>query len=305
MLSVKHILCVLVLTAAAAHGVFADFDAQLYKADLLDIEGKYAEEKEFLSSLLSQTANDAQSAEVYWRLSRTYLQFGEIKKLEGASQQVPLPLFEQGIRYADMAIKLNPNSAQGYFWKASNSGLWGQAKGILESLQKAEEMKEILFVAIVYDPSYSASYYVLAQLYDQVPGWPVSFGNIDFAVSLARKAVDLHKYHLANGKYPYTYFDIYIELAKYLWIRNWDVHKRAREQERKRRNYYEKSASLEKYCYYEGIVQIRPVADRQEADELLRWIIAELEKINPRYPFQENALVKAKKLLREWRLISF
>jgi tetratricopeptide (TPR) repeat protein len=301
MFTKRSMFFLLIFIAAAALTAFADFDDQLYKADLLDLEGKYTEEKALLRSLLAQAGNDRQTAEVYWRLSRTYLQFGEEKKLAGASQQTLLPLFEQGIRYADMVIKLNPDSAQGYFWKAANSGLWGQVKGILESLQKAEEMKEILFVAISYDPGYSGSYYVLAQLYNQVPGWPVGFGNIDFAVSLARKAIDIHKQHLANGKYDVVYYDFYIELAKYLWIRNWDKPKRGHEQENKRREYHKNSSSMEKYCYHEGIVQLKSVTDRQEAEEILNWVIADLEKINPKYPFQEKALEKAKKLRREWR----
>jgi tetratricopeptide (TPR) repeat protein len=291
-------LLILMTTALTA---FADFKEQLYKADLLDLQGRYTEEKELLLSLRSQAADNVQKAEVYWRLSRTCLQFGDEKKLEGASAQALLPLFEEGIRYADTAIQLNPDNAQGYFWKASNSGLWGQTKGILESLQKAEEMKEMLFVAMAYDPGYSGSYYVLAQLYDQVPGWPVSFGNIDFAVSLARKAIDVHKQDLADGTYDIVYYDFYIELAKYLWIRNWDARKRSREQENKRREYYNKSSTMEKYCYYEGVVEIKSVSDRQEAEQLLDWAISELEKINPKYPFQEKALDKAKKVKREWR----
>ncbi len=296
----KYIVLMLLITAAVAP-LFADFADKMYQADLLDIEGKYKAEEDLLSATLQKTSDNAQYAQIYWRLSRTYMQFGEELKLANGPRKEILVLFEQGIKYADMALEKNSSDAMAYFWKAANEGMWGQVKGIIESLQKANEMKELLFTAISYDSLYPGSYYVLGQLYDQVPGWPLGFGDLDIAVSLARRAVAVNEINMKNGTYPYKYYDMYIELASYLWKRNWDAKKRAREQAVKKKKYSEKSVALEKYCYYEGVAELAPVSDRQEALQVVHRSVAELEKISPRFPFQEKALKKARKLLADWK----
>jgi hypothetical protein len=296
----KHIVLALIITAAAAP-LFAGFADDMYKADLLDLQGRYQDEEDLLARLLSVTRDDAQLAEVYWRLARTYLQFGQELQLAGGARDKMLKLFEQGAGYADTAVKMDSGNAMGYFWKAANVGRWGQVKGIIESLQKANEMKDLLYISMSYDPSYPGTYYLLGQLYDQVPGWPLGFGDLNYAVSMARKAVDANEMNLKNGTYPYKYYDMYIELASYLWKRNWDANKRAREQAAEKKKYSEKSSTLEKYCYYEGVVTLANESDRGEARMILRRCAAELEKISPRYPFQEKALEKAYKFLADWK----
>jgi len=290
----------LLFTAAAAGTVFAGFKEKMYNADVLDIEGKYTAEKNFLEDLEKSTEKNKQVAEIYWRLSRTYLQFGEVSKRADKPRDQILALFERGIKYADMAIAKDSENALAYFWKAANEGRWGQVKGILESLEKANQAKDLLYTAISYDPMYPGGYYVLGQLYDQVPGWPIGYGNLNFAVSMARRAVAVNEINLKDGSYPYKYYDMYIELAKYLWKRNWDKGRRLREQVGMKKAYREKSSTLEKYCYYEGVVTLKPESDRQEAMQIMNQCIAELKKMPSLFPFQEKALKKAEKLLAQW-----
>ena len=40
---------------------------------------------------------------------------------------------------------------------------------------------------------------VLGQLYERAPGWPLSFGDVVWAVSLGRKAIDAGKAALSEG----------------------------------------------------------------------------------------------------------
>ena len=44
--------------------------------------------------------------------------------------------------------------------------------------------------AVRLKPDFANAYYGLGLLYASLPGWPLSFGNKDYAVSLLRKAVD-------------------------------------------------------------------------------------------------------------------
>ncbi len=54
--------------------------------------------------------------------------------------------------YADKAIKFSPSNNLGFFWKSCNLGRWGEVKGIMESLFKAEEVVELLIQSIELNP---------------------------------------------------------------------------------------------------------------------------------------------------------
>ena len=116
----------------------------------------------------------------------------------------------------------------GYYWQSANIGKWGQAKGILNALFKATPMRDLLQQAINQEPDHAGSYYVLGQLYAEVPGI-ISFGNDDYAVGLARKSIDLHEAELAAGEAEEVEHDYYIQLASHLMQRGWNERKRDRE----------------------------------------------------------------------------
>ena len=52
--------------------------------------------------------------------------------------------------------------------------------------------------ALAANPDRSDAYYVLGQLYRELPG-VISFGNVDAAVSFGRKAVDLREAQVKSG----------------------------------------------------------------------------------------------------------
>ena len=122
-----------------------------------------------------------------------------MRRIRGAKKDDLLKNYEEGEKYANQAIENFPNNPLSYYWKASNIGRWGQVKGILDSLGKAEPMQKLLIQAIDLDSDHSDSYFVLGELYDELPGWPISFGNIDFAVSFARKSIALNDEQLGYG----------------------------------------------------------------------------------------------------------
>jgi len=283
----------LVLVASAAGAL--DQEA-LARADALYDDDRSEEAIEVLESALATAQDGDERAEVLWRLSRATLAVGE--SLEDASALVGsvLATYEQGEQYGIAAVEAAPGNHLGYYWQSANIGKWGQAKGILNALFKATPMRDLLRQAIEQEPEHAGSYYVLGQLYAEVPG-VISFGNDDYAVSLARRSIDLHEAELAAGVADEVEHDYYIQLASHLMQRDWNAGKREREQDRKRDRFGATADRLEQGWYYEGTIRIPSQADRDEAEALLRDAVGALESIRDRNDGQERQLERARGLL--------
>ena len=271
---------VMILALALALGgalAAADTAAVAAQADSLHDSGSNTEAIALLEAALAGAATAVERAELQWRLSRAWLNAGEQAEARGAGEAELLAIYEKGEASGQKAIEENPKSPLGYYWKAANTGRWGQAKGILNALARARPMRDLLRQAIALDPMHADSYYVMGQLYEQVPGPPVSFGDKDAAVSLGRYAVELRQRDVAAGREKSLNYDAYTELAKHLWDRNWSAAKRTREQGRKRGEYTQKSDPLDKALVYEALVKLSSESDREEARALAAWTIRELE----------------------------
>lgn len=264
--------------------------------------GGYAEEKALLQTALSQAAADAGRAEIYWRLSRATLNVADSGfNAKRINTDQALKLFEEGEGYADQAIKLAPNNPQGYFWKSSNMGMWGQTKGIFDSLGKAAPMNDNLRLALKQDRDFADAFYVLGELFEKLPGWPISFGNVDYSVSLGRKNIDLMEAQVASGKMRGHNYASYIALANHLWVRNWDARRRERAQTDMKRQYKAKKDYVEQQYFYEGNVTLKNMSDREEARDLLRFVIRELEAKADRTAGNNGDLQEARKKLAEYK----
>ncbi len=280
--------------------LFSDIDTIIDKADKLHERDNHEQVKAFLLESLNSVKDKADKAQLSWRLSRATLHLGDEAEKEGAGTEELLKIYEEGESYADRAIELDPGNHLGYYWKSANIGRWGQTKGILDSLFKAAPMRDLLKKAVMLKPDHSDSYYVLGQLYEQVPGFPISFGNVDYSVSLGRKAVDLHEEQYRKGIEKEINYDYYTELAKHLYKRNWSDSKRKKEQKRKSTRYRSQSDLLEKNFNYEGIVELEKGSDREEAGKMIEWVISELESISTRGKSQNDDLKEAKETLASW-----
>lgn len=269
------------------------------RADELDWQGLYGEERQLLQAVLANVKNPLQKAEIAWRLSRAILNYTESEHLAGRlTTEQALKAYEEGERYADMAINANPRSPDGYFWKSAQMGMWGQTRGVLDSLFKVAPMHENLRLALKQEPNYADAFYVLGELYEKAPGWPLSIGNIEYAVSLGRKACDLMEEQIRNGKLRFKNYVYYIALASHLWNRNWDFAKRRQMQAELKKKYYEKQDWLEKHFFYEGILELKRISDREEALQLLNMVILELSNLPTRTVGQEKDLKSARDLLK-------
>jgi tetratricopeptide (TPR) repeat protein len=293
--AVSFFICLFTVTAAAAQ-----IDVIVEKADGLHDSEQHVEAEAFLLQSLNDVKLHRDKAHLYWRLSRAALNLGDRAEEQGAGKDELIAMFEKGQRYADEAIQHDQKNYLGYYWKSANIGRWGQTKGILDSLFKAGPMKDLLKRAVELEPDHSQSYYVLGQLYDQVPGFPISFGNVDYSVSLGRKAVFLMEAQHSMGIEKEIDYDFYTELAKHLYKRNWISDKRQREQKRKRSQYESAEHPLEKGFYYEGVVELESISDREEAKDLVEGVVTALESLKQRKKGQVGDLQEARELLTSW-----
>jgi tetratricopeptide (TPR) repeat protein len=280
----------------AAH---ADLAETLRKVDDLHEQGAYADCVKLLADSLPGVSAPKDKAEVLWRMARGTLELGDQSDNSKAPVASTLKIFEEGEAYATRAIEADPQNADAYYYKGSNIGRWGQVKGILDSLFKAGPMRDQLEKALDIRPDFSDAYYVLGQLYDQVPGF-ISFGNMDYAVSLGRKSVDLRVREVQNGVKKELGYDYYTELGKHLWKRGWSAQQRLNEQKNKRTRAASAKTILEKAFYYEGEIELKNLTDKEEAKAMLQWAIAELEKIPSRKPGQNDDLKEARDVLKGW-----
>ncbi len=270
------------------------------KIDDLHDQGKYEEARTLALEGVS-SANQAEKAELYWRASRETLELGDEAEDRREPKDAILKIFEKGQEYADLAIAANPQNNLGYYWKSSNIGRWGQIKGILNSLFKAAPMKELLVKDLSLDSSHPDAYFVLGQLYRELPGSPLSFGDSDAAVSLGRMAVDLRVQAMESGKEKELSYGYYLQLAKSLWKRNLTAVKRASGLAKKQAAWQSAATPLEKGSTYEATIQLKAGSDREEARELVSWIIAELSKIASRTAGQDDDLEEARETLAGWK----
>ncbi len=291
------ILALLLIVVALA---MADFQETLDKVDQLHEEEAYAQTKNLIESSLSEAKSGAEKAELHWRLARAWLNLGDEAEDSGTGGEALLAFFESGEAEAQKAIQADANNHLGYYWKSANIGRWGQVKGILNSLFKAKPMRDLLQQAVAVEPEHADSYYVLGQLFEQVPG-SVSFGDKDFAVSLGRKSLDLHERQVKAGIEDEINYDFYTEMAKHLWERNYTAARRGREQGRKKKKYQSISDPMEKNFYYEAAVTLKNMSDREEALELINWAIGELKGLSGRTDSQDDDLKEAEEVLESWQ----
>ena len=292
---VQSLVVVLLLTVFGTIGLAAlDVEAveaadARYESD--DPSGAIA----VLERALSTARTGEERAEVLWRLSRATLDVGQQLQDVGADVSRLLAAYERGEQFAKDAIAADPANHLGYYWQSANIGRWGQAKGILNSLFKAGPMRDLLRQAINVNADHAGSYFVLGQLYAQVPG-VISFGNVDYAVSLGRKSIVLHEDEYARGVEDEVEYDYYVQLASHLIKRGWDQRRRDREQDRKRRSYERNSDVLERGWYFEGTLTLPAMSDAEEARGLLERAIRDLEAIPARNAGQNRHLAKAREL---------
>lgn len=266
------------------------------EADRLYDQENYREAYAALEKILPGVSGE-QKGQVYIRLARATVKVGNELKASGAPQAQLLAHYEKGEGFGREAVRLAPRDPRAWFWKSSNTGRWAQTKGVLDSLFKASDMKADLEQALKLDGNFSDAYYVLGMLYEALPGWPVSFGNPVWAVSLGRKSVALTEKEVVDGGRKLPVFDFYLELAKHLWARNWDSGKRRAELAGQKTEYAKAQDDVTRGSWFESQTALANQSDRQEALEIVRKTITQLEASGLGTKALKDDLANARKLL--------
>ncbi|HEY9595996.1 MAG TPA: hypothetical protein VHE79_16060 [Spirochaetia bacterium] len=296
----RHAVLALALLCAPVALASADAIAVLQQADDLHEKGLHADARSLVLGALPSATDPKDQAELYWRASRESLDIGDDTERAKKPQAEILAFFKEGEGYADKAIAADPKNDLGYYWKSSNIGRSGQVQGVLNSLFLAQPMKDLLVKELSLNAERSDPYYVLGQLYRELPGWPVSFGNLDAAVSLGRKAIDLRRGQVQAGTEKEFVYNYVTELAKTLYKRNWSSATRIAEQKNKAAKLASAAMPLEKGSLYEATITLDPVSDRQEAKALAQSVVNDLRALPALSSGQKTDLQKAVDVLKGW-----
>ncbi|MCI3944447.1 tetratricopeptide repeat protein [Pseudomonas syringae] len=102
--------------------------------------------------------------------------------------------FEKLSAKSSAFVEDRPNAAEAWIWSGIVTSSWAGAQGGLGALSKVKEAKADLEKALSLDPAalQGSAYTSLAVLYDQVPGWPIGFGDSAKAGQLLEQALKLN-----------------------------------------------------------------------------------------------------------------
>lgn len=150
--------------------------------------------------------------ELLWRAAQGYLFLGD----NAGDSKDRLFLYEKGKEYAEQATAVNKNGYEGYYFLGVLIGCIGLERGVMNSLFMVKPMRNALERCLEIDPERAQAYNPLAQLYWKAPGRPLSIGNINTALEMAKKLVSLEPDSINNW---YLYGNIALdakdpELAK-------------------------------------------------------------------------------------------
>ncbi len=115
---------------------------------------------EFYQQVLSQNPKDF---DAIWRISRAYVDIGE--HLPEAQQ---LAYFEKAKIFADSAISIKPNLAEGYTRRAIATGKISLFKGVWKSIGLVKSVRADCEKAILLNPNDQVALYVYARAHQKV-----------------------------------------------------------------------------------------------------------------------------------------
>lgn len=100
-----------------------------------------------------------------------------------------LEAYEQGRQAAKRAVALAPESVAAHFWYGTNTGRWGQTKGVMRSLFLLPTVKQEIATILALDPNFPPVYALAGNVYYEVPS--LLGGGLDQAERMFRKGLAL------------------------------------------------------------------------------------------------------------------
>ncbi len=100
-----------------------------------------------------------------------------------------LGAYDQGREAAKRAVRLAPRSVAAHFWYGTNTGRWGQTKGVMRSLFLLPTVKREIATIMALDPNFPPVYALAGNVYYEVPS--MLGGGLDQAERMFRKGLAL------------------------------------------------------------------------------------------------------------------
>src|SRR5262245_39039502 len=142
-------------------------------------------------------AIDEKCVEAYWKIALVDFWLGTHEK-DTEKQQA---ILRDGIEFAKTALAMDPNCKAAHFWLAILYGVYGQARGILQSLHMVDPMKAELTWVLDHDESFedAGAHRVMGRLYFMLPG--IKGGDREKAKEHLNRAIKLAPRNLLNYLY--------------------------------------------------------------------------------------------------------
>jgi tetratricopeptide (TPR) repeat protein len=119
-------------------------------------------------------------------LARVSFIWGDVR---ASTDEEKLAAYDRGREVAQRAMELEPRNALAHFWFATNSGRWGQTKGVMRSLFLLPTIKREIQTVIDLDPKYPGVYALAGNVYYVVP--TLVGGDLELSEEMFRKGLAL------------------------------------------------------------------------------------------------------------------
>ncbi len=136
--------------------------------------------------ILTERMQQNPSADLAWRQARNHFAQGNLSQGDAKNRS-----YQSCIRSADEALKLDPQSAIGYFFRGLCRGKQGESQGVWSSLKIIKPFKKDMQAAIQFDPSVESGgpHRALGKLYMELPG--LLGGSLEKSIAHFKEAVRL------------------------------------------------------------------------------------------------------------------
>jgi len=143
-----------------------------------------------LRSALELAAQKNPDLETLLALSQVCFMYGDVR---AKTPEEKMEAYDRGRQIAKRAVELAPKSAPAQFWYGTNTGRWGQTKGVMRSLFLLPTVKGAMETALHLDPSYAPAYALGGSIYYAVPEF--AGGDLDRSEALFRKGLELDPHY--------------------------------------------------------------------------------------------------------------
>jgi tetratricopeptide (TPR) repeat protein len=179
-----------------------DINFDISSLDLAWKNRETVEGEKSLLNFLNHISNVPQNFDVAWRISRFVYFVGNFEPDSFFTPKQRTKIFELGYKSGEIAMNLNPERVEGYYWYAINLGKYSLSIGLLTGLKTATKARDALLHAAKIDPTYhwAGPYRILGKYYQELPS-VISFGDKLKAEEYFLKAIQIAPEFRLNTAY--------------------------------------------------------------------------------------------------------